>query len=99
MEREAPPCQLVERGAAAPVEREEAARFAGGGARHLVTFDDDRLRAAPACEIRHCRADCPTAADHDALARAHAASHSQPASRLAPFHLIADEPLAPGFAR
>ena len=80
MELDAPPRQTIERAAAAPVEREEAARFAGGCAGDLVTLDDDRQRAASACRAGDRGADRATAADHDALARAHTATVSGSAS-------------------
>jgi hypothetical protein len=64
MELEAPPRQTIERAAAAPVERQEAARFAGGCAGDLVTLDDDRPRAASACKIGDRGADRAAAADH-----------------------------------
>ena len=71
MELEAPPRQWIERAAAAPVERQKAARLAGGRAGDLVTLDDDRPRATSACEVGDRGADRATTADHDALARAH----------------------------
>ena len=71
MDLEASPRQLIDRGAAAPVERQEASRFAGGRASDLVTFYEDRQRAPSACEIGDRGADRATAADHDALARGH----------------------------
>ena len=46
VQREAPPRQGFERAAVAPVERQEAARLAGGGAGDARPLDDDRLRAA-----------------------------------------------------
>ena len=73
MQREAAPRQSVERRAGAPVERQEAARFAGRRARDLVALDDDRLRTAPAREIGDRGADRAAAADHDAPARTHGA--------------------------
>ena len=82
MELEAPPRQTIERAAAAPVERQEAARFAGGCAGDLVTLDDDRQRAASAGKVSDRGADRATAADHDALARAHTATVSGWASRF-----------------
>src|SRR5262249_33091154 len=69
MELEASPRQLVEGTAATPVERQEAARFAGCCASDLVAFDDDRPRAATACEVGNRGANCTTTADHDAPAR------------------------------
>jgi Zn-dependent protease len=48
-----------------------------------VPFDDDRPRAAPAAEIGDCGADHATAADHDALDRAHIAKVSSSGSRAA----------------
>src|SRR5262249_2524679 len=71
MDLEASPRQLIDRGAAAPVERQEASRFAGGRASDLVTFYEDRRRAPSACEVGDRGADRAAAADHDALARAH----------------------------
>ena len=44
MELEAPPRQTIERAAAAPVERQEAARFAGSCASNLVTLAAERQR-------------------------------------------------------
>jgi hypothetical protein len=73
MQIEAAPRQWIERGAATPVERQEAAGLAGGRACDLVTLDDDRPRATPACEIGDRSADRAAAADHDALARSHSA--------------------------
>jgi hypothetical protein len=61
-------------------ERQEGARFARCRAGNLVPFDDDRPRAAPAAEIGDCGADHATAADHDALDRAHIAKVSSSAS-------------------
>ena len=71
MDLEASPRQLIDRGAAAPVERQEASRFAGGRASDLVTFYEDWPRAPSACEVGDRGADRATAADHDALVRAH----------------------------
>ena len=68
MDLEASPRQLIDRGAAAPVERQEASRFAGGRASDLVTFYEDRPRAPSACEVGDRGADRTTAADHNALA-------------------------------
>ena len=82
MELEAPPRQTIERAAAAPVERQEATRFAGGCAGDRVTLDDDRQRAASACKVGDRGADRATAADHDALARAHTATVSGSPSRF-----------------
>jgi hypothetical protein len=82
MELEAPARQTIERAAAAPVERQEAARFAGGCAGDRVTLDDDRQLAAAACKVGDRGADRATAADHDALARAHTATVSGLASRF-----------------
>ena len=76
MELEATPRQSIERAAAAPVERQEAARFAGCRAGDLVTLDDDRPRAASAYEVGDRGADRATTADHHALARAHTATVS-----------------------
>jgi len=73
MERVAPARQPIERAAAAPVERQEAAGFTGGCAGNRVTLYDDRPGAASACEISDCGADRAATADHDALARAHVA--------------------------
>jgi hypothetical protein len=42
MELEATPRQSIERAAAAPVERQKAARLAGCRAGDLVTLDDNR---------------------------------------------------------
>jgi hypothetical protein len=66
MQREAPPRQSIERAAAAPVQRQKAARLARGRAGDGVTLDDGRPRAAPACEIRNRGADRAATADHDA---------------------------------
>ena len=66
---EAPPRQSIERAAAAPVERQEAARLAGGRAGDCVTLDHDRLRAAPAEEVGDRDADRAAAADDDAFGR------------------------------
>ena len=82
MELEAPPRQSIERAAAAPVERQKAARLAGGRAGDLVTLYDGRPRAASACEVGDRGADRATTADHDALARAHTATVSGLASRF-----------------
>ena len=82
MELEATPRQSIERAAAAPVERQEAALFAGCRAGDLMTLDDDRQCAASACEVGDRGADRTTTADHDALARAHAATVAGPASRF-----------------
>ena len=71
MDLEASPRQLIDRGAAAPVERQEASRFAGRRAGDLVTFYEDRPPAPSACEVSNRGADRATAADHDALVRAH----------------------------
>ena len=68
MDLEASPRQLIDRGAATPVERQEASRFAGGRASDLVTFYEDRPRAPSACEVGDRGADRATAADHNALA-------------------------------
>ena len=70
MDREASPRQLIDRSAAAPVERQEASRFSGGRASDLVTFYEDWPRAPSACEVGDRGADRTTAADYDALARA-----------------------------
>src|SRR6516225_2647629 len=78
MELEAAPRQPIEQAAAAPVERQEAARLTGGRAGDLVTLDDDRPCATPACEIGNRGTDRATTADHDALARAHNATMSGP---------------------
>jgi hypothetical protein len=56
---EAPPRQLIERSSGAPVERQKAARLAGGRTCDLVTLDDDRLCAASRGEIGNCGADRP----------------------------------------
>src|SRR5262249_37963790 len=71
VELEAPPRQSIERATAAPVERQKAARFAGGRTADLVTLDDGRARAASACEVSDRSADRATTADHDARARTH----------------------------
>src|SRR5262245_49680589 len=71
MDLEASPRQLIDRGAAAPVERQEASRFSGGRASDLVTFYEDRPPAPSACEVSNRGADRATAADHDTLVRAH----------------------------
>jgi hypothetical protein len=80
MQLEASPRQLIERAACAPVERQEATRFAGGRARNLVPLDHSRLCAPPACEIRDGGADHAAATDHDALARAHESQAPERAS-------------------
>jgi hypothetical protein len=67
----ATPRQSIERAAAAPVERQGAARLAGCRAGDLVTLDDDRPGAASAHEVGDRGADRTTTADHHALARAH----------------------------
>jgi hypothetical protein len=46
VERITPPRQSIERAAAAPVERQKAARLAGGRAGDFVALDDDGLRTA-----------------------------------------------------
>jgi hypothetical protein len=51
MELEATPRQSIERAAAAPVERQKAARLAGCRVGDLVTLDDDRPSAASAHEV------------------------------------------------
>src|SRR5262249_20355682 len=66
MQLETPPRHPIERGAAAPVERQEAAGFAGRGARDGMTFDHDGHGAAPAEQIRDGDADRAAAADDDA---------------------------------
>jgi len=43
MKREATPCQSIQRATLAPVERQEAARFAGCRAGDLVPLEDDWL--------------------------------------------------------
>ena len=82
MELEATPRQSIERAAAAPVERQEAARFAGCRAGDLVTLDDDRPCAASAHEVGDRGADRATTADHRALARAHTATVSGSVSQF-----------------
>src|SRR5262245_65958061 len=72
MELKTPPRQGVERAAAAPVERKEAARFAGSRTGDGVSLDDGRPRAASAREIGDRGADCATATDHDARGRTYA---------------------------
>src|SRR5262249_51218371 len=72
MELKTPPRQGVERAAAAPVERKEAARFAGSRTGDGVSLDHGRPRAASAREIGDRGADCATATDHDARGRTHA---------------------------
>src|SRR5262249_40586832 len=69
MQREASPRQSIERRAAAPVQRQKAARLAGGRAADGVTLDDGRPRAAAAREVGDRGADRAAAADHDARAR------------------------------
>src|SRR5260221_7381345 len=76
MELEAPPCQSIERTAAAPVEGQEAARLAGGRTGDGVTLYDGRPRASSACEVGDRGADRATTTDHDAPARAHSATVS-----------------------
>src|SRR5260370_4091067 len=71
MELETPPRQSIERAAAAPVERQKAARLAGGRTGHGVTLYDGRPRAASACEVGDRSADPATTANHDARTRAH----------------------------
>jgi len=71
MELEAPPRQWIERAAAAPVQRQKAARLAGGRTGDGVTLYDGRPRAAAACEVGDRGADRATTADHDARTRAH----------------------------
>jgi hypothetical protein len=71
MELETPPRQSIERAAAAPVERQKAARLAGGRTGDGVTLYNGRLRAASTCEVGDRGADRATTANHDARARAH----------------------------
>jgi hypothetical protein len=71
MQRKTPPRQFIERRAAAPVQRQKAARLAGGRAGDGVTLDDGRPRAAAACEVGDRGADRAAAADHDARGHAH----------------------------
>ena len=66
VELEAPPRQFIERATAAPVERQEAARLAGGCAGDFVTLYHDGLRTASTGEIGDCDSDRPAAADDDA---------------------------------
>ena len=82
MELETSPRQLIERVAATPVERQEAARLAGGRAGDGVTLEDGRLRAASACEVGDRRTDRATTADHDARAGAHTSVVSGLASKF-----------------
>ena len=82
MELEASPRQSIERAAAAPVQRQKAARLAGGRTGDGVTLDDGRLRAAAACEVGDRGADRATTADHDARAGAHSSVVSGLASKF-----------------
>ena len=65
MEREAAPREALERGAVAPVEREEAAGFARGRAGDARPLDHDRRGAAAGEEIGKAGPDRAGAADHD----------------------------------
>jgi hypothetical protein len=78
MQGEAAPCQPIERAAAAPVERQKAARLAGRRTGDLVTLDHDRLGAALTEEIGDGGADGAAAADDDASGSAHPATVSVP---------------------
>ena len=82
VELEASPRQFIEGATAAPVERQEAARLAGGGAGDGVALDHRGLRAAPAEEVGDCDSDRATAADDDASCLAHVATVSGSASRF-----------------
>jgi hypothetical protein len=66
VKRKTSPHQRIERGAGAPVERQEAAGLAGCGSGHLGPFHDDDLDPAAAEEIGGAGADHTAAADHDA---------------------------------
>src|SRR5262245_65930224 len=94
MELEAPPRQWIERAAAAPVERQKAARLAGRRAGDGVTLDDGRPRAASACEVGNRGADRAATADHDARGRDHGSycvsvDGSRPA--MLPIWAVADD--------
>ena len=65
MQREAAAGQGVERTAGAPVERQEAARLAGGRAGDPRALDDDDLDAAPGQEIGGAGSDHAAAANQD----------------------------------
>ena len=60
-----PPRQRIERGAGAPVERQEAACLAGCRSRHLGPLHDYHVDAAADEEIGGAGADHAAAADHD----------------------------------
>src|SRR2546425_7793907 len=89
MELEAAPRQSIERAAAAPVERQKAARLAGGCTGDGVTLYDSRPAAASACEVGDRGADCATTADHAARTRAHRTSIRLARSRTG--HLLCSD--------
>ena len=84
VEREAAPCQSVERRAAAPVERQKAARLARRRTGHGVALDHDGLCPAPAEEVGDGDTDRAAAADDDAFGAAHACPAICPSGRDAP---------------
>jgi hypothetical protein len=66
VKRKTAPRQRIERGAGAPVERQEAAGLAGCGSGHLGPFHHRHVDPAAAEEIGGAGADHAAAADHDA---------------------------------
>ena len=63
---EAAPGEPTERGAVAPIQRQEAARLARGGAGDAGALDHDHLDLPQAEEVGGAGADHPAAADHHA---------------------------------
>ena len=63
---EAAPGEPAERGAVAPIQRQEAARLARGGAGDAGALDHDHLDLPQAEEVGGAGADHPAAADHHA---------------------------------
>src|SRR5215218_7395432 len=64
VKRKAAASETLERGAVAPVARQEAAGLARRGAGDPCPLDDDRLQAAPREEIGEAGSDDAAAADH-----------------------------------
>ena len=66
MQGEAATGQLLQRGSVAPVQRQEAARFAGGPTSQTRPFDDEGLSAKEAEELGGASPDDASAADYNA---------------------------------
>jgi len=64
VQRETAPREGIEGAAGAPIEREEAARFARGCACHIRPLDDDNVDPAASQEIRGAGTDDTAAANH-----------------------------------